>query len=329
MKKPLLCICFAFITISLFAQSEDVDSLKAKRSQINLAYTTLYKENSDLSCTAPGGELGAPSGYVINGKLTTTYMLLGPRSLPIAMSINPDFTVRVRTDRSAGVRTPSFRLGGTFYTRLSESLQHYKYAQLSFTHHSNGQDGEAVLADGTINTRTGNFNTNYLTASYVFGNLTDAKAPSGIYYGFHHKIGLEWHKWFNYENALIGDYGFTRINYDFSFRVYQTYNGKANGWKKVNASHPRTSGALEKETWRFNGQLSYAINKYDRYIYLAAKRRLNAEVSANYSLPFMQNVFLMASFGYYGEDNYNIYFKDRYAYARFGVSSTFSRYRVR
>ena len=43
----------------------------------------------------------------------------------------------------------------------------------------------------------------------------------------------------------------------------------------------------------------------------------------------MQNVFMMASFGYYGEDPYNIYFKDRYAYMRFGLSSTFSRYKVK
>ena len=329
MKKTATFFVSLLFSINIFAQKEIIDSLKEHRGNINLAYTALYKENSAMSYTSPLGELGAPSGYVINGKLTTTYMVFGPRSLPVAFSINPDFTVRVRTDRSAGVRTPSFRLGGTFYARLTPNINRYRYVELGFTHHSNGQDGDAVLPDGSINTKTGNFNTNYLTMAYRFGNFTSPKPPSGIYYSYNHTIGFEWHKWFNYEPALIGDYGFTRLNYDFSFRVYQTYTGKNGAWRKVNADQQLEKVSLEKETWRFNGVLSYAVNKLVNYNYFDPKKRLNAEVSANYSLPFMQNVFVMASFGYYGEDPYNIYFKDKYAYMRFGLSSTFSRYRIK
>ncbi len=81
--------------------------------------------------------------------------------------------------------------------------------------------------------------------------------------------------------------------------------------------------------WRLNTSVSYAINSLTNYQIFAPKKRLNAELSANYSFPFMQNVFLMATFGYYGEDPYNIYFRDKYAYARFGISSTFTRYKKR
>jgi hypothetical protein len=329
MKKAFLISIFSLLSLTGLAQNGNIDSLNEKNHQLNLGYTSLYKENSEMSYTSPGGEIGAPSKYVINGKLTTTYMLFGPRNLPIAFSVNPDFTVRVRTDQSAGVRTPSFRLGGTFYIRLVDEIKNYKYAQLSFTHHSNGQDGNTILMDGAINTKTGNFNTNYLTAAYSFGNFTAANSPSGIYYSYNHKLGLEWHKWFNYEAALIGDYGFTRLNYDFSFRIYQIYNARKGVWKKVSSTNIKGKNTLEKETWRFKGLVSYAVNKYADQEFFAAKRRLNVECSANYSLPFMQNVFVMASFGYYGEDPYNIYFKDKYAFMRFGISSTFSRYKVR
>jgi len=327
MKKALLFIVFCLLLNQTFAQTEQLDTLKNDKQKANLAYASLYKENSEMSYTSPGGEIGAPSGYVINGKLTTAYVF-APINLPLAFSINPDFTVRVRTDKSAGVRTPSFRLGGTFYLRLVEDVKNYKYAQLSFTHHSNGQDADAILTDGNINTKTGNFNTNYLTAAYRFGNFTNVNS-NGTYYSYHHKIGLEWHKWFKYEPALIGDYGFTRLNYDFSFRVYQTYNGKKGGWKKVGKTNPKDGNTLEKETWRFNAMVSYAINKYNNHDFFSPKRRLNVEASANYSLPFMHNVFVMASFGYYGEDPYNIYFKDRYAFMRFGLSSTFSRFGIK
>lgn len=327
MKKALLFIVFCLWLNQTSAQTEQLDTLNEKRQKANLAYSSLYKENSEMSYTSPGGEIGAPSGYVLNGKLTTAYVF-APRNLPLAFSINPDFTARVRTDKSAGVRTPSFRLGGTFYVRLTQEIKTYKYVQLSFTHHSNGQDADAILPDGSINTKTGNFNTNYLTTAYRFGNFTDVNS-NRTYYSYNHKIGLEWHKWFKYEPALNGDYGFTRLNYDFSYRIYQIYTGQKGGWKKASQANVKSVNALEKETWRFNGQFSYAINKNDHYNLLAPKRRLNVEASANYSLPFMQNVFLMASFGYYGEDPYNIYFKDKYAFMRFGVSSTFSRFRVR
>lgn len=328
MKKVLLFIVFCLLLNQTSAQTEQTDTLNYTRQKANLAYASLYKENSEMSYTSPGGEIGAPSGYVINGKLTTSYVF-APRNLPLAFSINPDFTVRVRNEKSAGVRTPSFRLGGTFYLRMVEDVKKYKYVQLSFTHHSNGQDGDALLPDGNINTKTGNFSTNYLTAAYRFGNFTAANPSTKTYYSYNHKVGLEWHKWFNYEPALNGDYGFTRLNYDFSYRIYQTYIGQKGSWKKFISNSQQNKNTLEKETWRFNGQFSYAVNKYNNYNLLSPKRRLNIEASANYSLPFMQNVFVMASFGYYGEDPYNIYFKDKYTFMRFGVSSTFSRFRIR
>ena len=315
MKKIYLFFLTILFSSHIFAQELKLDSLKEKTKKVNFEYSQLYKENSELSYTSPSGEIGAPSQYVINGKLTTTFMVFAPINLPIAFSLNPDYTVRVRKERSAGVRTPSFRFGGTLYVRLAQELTNYNYAQLSFTHHSNGQDEDAVLPNGNINTKTGNFNTNYLTFAYAFGNITNTNLQSGVYYGYHHKFGLETHKGFNYEPALIGDYGFTRLNYDFSFRIYQTYKAE-----KI---------SIEKEKWRFNGQLSYAINKYENQGFFMPKRRLNVEASANYSLPFMQNVFIMASVGYYGEDPYNIYFKDKYAYMRFGLSSTFSRFKVK
>ncbi|MEJ5995345.1 hypothetical protein WG904_13040 [Pedobacter sp. Du54] len=310
MNKLILIVFFAVKPILSFAQ-KNIDSLKQLKQNANLAYPQLYKENSELSYTSPFGEIGAPTKYVVNGKLTTSYMVLASKALPIAFSVNPEFTVRVRNEKSAGVRTPSFKLGGTLYFRFSKNIEHYSYAELSFTHHSNGQDGSAILADGAINTLNGNFSTNYLTTNYRFGHYTD-KLLNGDYYGLHHKIGLQWHKWFAYEPALAGDFGFTRINYDISFRVYQ---------------NPEND--IEKEKWRINGSISYAINSLTNYQFFASEKRLNAELSVNYSFPFMQNVFLMATFGYYGEDPYNIYFNDKYAYARFGISSTFSRWKLK
>jgi len=304
-KTGLLALLFTLNMAIAAAQSADTllvkDSLSQARIIANKDFIHLYKENSELSYTSPKGEIGAPSKYVLNGKLTTTYMLLASSKIPIAFAVIPDFTARVRDEKSAGVRTPSFRLGGMMYVRLNQSPNDYKYASLAFTHHSNGQDQEARNPDGTINTKTGNFNTNYLTASYNFGK-TLSKANE-VFYTLNHHAGFEWHKWFNNEPVLEGDYGFTRLIYDFSLRKYQQ----------------------DKENWRLNAGLNYAINQMTAYDLTGVKKRLNVETSFHYAFPFMNNVFLMAAAGYYGEDPYNIYFQDKYGYMRFGISSGFTR----
>ncbi len=318
MTKYLISLLFLTVyTLIGFSQSLERDSLIAKREYANTEYVNLYKENADFSYTSPAGEIGAPSEYVINGRLTTTYMLLGSYKSPIAFAIIPDFTVRVRDEASAGVRTPSYRLGAAAYARLNAEPNYYKYGELAFTHHSNGQDQRAMNSDGTINTLTGNFNANYLTASYRFGRLKTTNPDQG-YHSFNHRLGLQWHKFFNYEPALDLGFGFTRVLYDFSWRSYNQIEKNARNKLKVKT---------EKETWRLNAAVSYAVNKIPSNHFTNLQKRLNAEVNFNYSFPFMNNVFLMAAVGYYGQDNYNIYFQDHYSYLRFGLSSGFLRNR--
>ena len=294
------------------------DLVTFKREVANKAYINLYKENSDFAYTSPLGEIGAPSKYVLNGRLTTTYMVLGSYKSPVAFAIIPDFTVRVRKEFSAGVRTPSFRLGGVLYARLNTESTKYKYGELAFTHHSNGQDGSAVDSNGMINTKNENFSTNYLTLSYRFGNQTPKNSKES-YYSYNHRIGFLAHKLFRYEPALDLGYGFSRILYNFSWRKYGALEKNAKG---------NTQSKSEKEVWRLNAELSYAVNKIPENDIFSLSKRLNAELNFNYSFPFMNNVFLMAALGYYGEDDYNIYFQDHYTYVRFGVSTGFLRNRV-
>ena len=284
----LLLLCL-LMPLGSIAQTISLDS--------SINFLPLYKANRELSYTSPKGELGSPVKFVLIGKLTTSYFLFAPAKSRFAFALIPEFTVKVIDERSAGVRTPSLKLGGMFYYQINQDVKHYKYASLRFTHHSNGQDGDAANADGTINTRTGNFSTNFLTASYHFGSTRKLQKQHDIQ--SNHELGLEWHRWFNYEKALETDYGFTRLNYFFSLRNYIGL----------------------RENWRWNNSVSYAINKMAEYKLPEMKKRLNAETSFHYSFPFMHKAFLMAAAGYYGEDPYNIYYRNKYAYLRFGVSS--------
>lgn len=316
-KKLLFLILNVLLLLSnLFSQ--EIDSIAQKKSYIHL-----YKENAELSYTSPLSEIGAPSKYIISGKLTTTYLLLGAPNLPISFAVIPEFTVRVRDEQSAGVRTPSFKLGGTTFIRLNQNEKAYKYAEFSFTHHSNGQDGEAINPDGSVNTYNGNFSTNYLTTSYRFGNFSELN-HNKTFSSTNHRIGLQWNKWFAYEKALEDNFGFTRLLYNLSFRKYALYSLAKNGKTKRKATDNQ-SKLFEKEYLRVNTEFSYSINKISNFQLFELKKRLNAELSVHYSFPFMNNVFLMAAAGYYGEDPYNIYFNDKYGYVRFGISTGFVR----
>ena len=329
MKTLLACIAIWFsINNPILAQVKS-DAADSIRREANQEFIERYKENRELSYTSPFGEIGAPAKIIIEGRLTTTYLLLASKNLPVSLALIPDFTVKVLNERSAGVRTPSFRLGAAAYARLNKDPEHYKYAEIGFTHHSNGQDGDALNPDGTINTYNGNFSTNYITVLYRFGHFQNQDSQHTDYSSFNHRAGAEIHKGFSYEPALKNDYGFTRILYSFSFRKYNLFKDNGGSWKKLKNRENDDQKVLEKELLRVNADLSYAVNPMVAYPFGSAKKRLNAEVSFNYSMPFMQNAFLMASAGYYGEDPYNIYYRNHYSYIRLGVSSGFIKNKIR
>ena len=66
--------------------------------------------------------------------------------------------VRQFTGASLPVRTPTFNPG----LRLTWAPHSRTYYSVGLHHYSNGQDGDSTLDDGTVNTRSGSFNTNYL-----------------------------------------------------------------------------------------------------------------------------------------------------------------------
>ncbi|RZL01905.1 MAG: hypothetical protein EOO89_29965 [Pedobacter sp.] len=287
----------------------------------NLQYFDQYIRNVDFSYISPFGEIGAPDSYVVNASFRNSFMIIANKNWPVAMSITPEVVARVRKEVSAGVRTPSFKIAGNLHYRLSRSFTRYKYAEAGFTHHSNGQDGEALNPDGSLNTVTGNFTTNFITAAYRFGHFRQSRRITGTIYSFNHKAGIELHRLFKFEKAIKSDYGFTRLVYQFSLRSYGAADDENSSNIPIRLS--------TKEKWRLNADASYATNAIQGYGGLEYERRFNGEVSFHYSLPFMGNTYAMAALGYYGEDPYNIYYRNHYGYLRLGISASISKYLTR
>ncbi|MBO0931351.1 hypothetical protein [Fibrella aquatilis] len=277
-------------------------------SFLNHRYNEFFRANRDPSYISPNGELGAPGKYALNGELIAAYFLLDNPKSRLSVAVTQRFMARVRTDRSSPIRTPSFRLGAQVFYRLSANVIHYKYLEGQYFHHSNGQDGEVFRPNGTYNTETGDFSTNYLQATYNWG--THGKGQHGTYYN----LGFRWHApVFNASDGLAGQYGFARLLGQATYRIFSRKN-------------TTVSSAVTTERLRMTLQASYATNSLNGWPIDAAGRRFNAELTVWYIPPFSRDAGLFTTLGYYGEDPYNIYFNDRYSFIRVGIAAGFTRY---
>ncbi|WP_375448628.1 hypothetical protein [uncultured Fibrella sp.] len=281
-----------------------VDSVRFQ----NHRYNEFYRANRDFSYISPNGELGAPSKYVINGELIASYFLLASPKSRLSIAVTQRFMARTRTDRSSPIRTPSFRLGTQVFYRLSSNVTRYRYVEAQFFHHSNGQDGDTFRPNGTYNTETGDFSTNYIQATYNWG--THFSQRHGAYYN----LGYRWHApIFNSSEGLTGHYGFGRVLGQATYRL-------------LARTQPEPVSTVTTERMRVTLQASYAVNQLDGWSLTAAQRRLNVELSVWYIPAFSRDAGIFATAGYYGEDPYNIYFNDRYAFVRLGIAAGFTRY---
>lgn len=328
MKKLTLIILILLIYKGANAQNND--SLKEDSVRyLNLRYIDFYRQNHPLSYIAPLGELGSKNKYIFTSRLSTSFMILGTKGSRLAAALIPDFTIRMLDLNSKPVYTPDFRIGGALYYRLNNDENNYKYATLGFMHHSNGQDTTHRQVVGTLNYKDWDFSTNYIYGRYNWGRVN--RSGNILRSSLNQQVEFKSNGLFDYDNVIKGDYGFTRIGYSFSYRTYSyfydllTNDNKENNKRAPDREDDR-KGWLNKERFRWNLETSYAINKYDNYNFFAVKRRLNIEGTAYYSPFWMRQTSLMLGAGYYGEDPYNIYFKDKYAWVRFGIAEGFLKY---
>jgi hypothetical protein len=325
---------FALITLIIFicnsAKAQDQDSIKSDiKRYLNLRYVDFYRQNHPLSYIAPLGELGAKNKYIFTSRLSTSFMILGTKGSRLAIALVPDFTIRMLDMKSKPVYTPDFRIGGAFYYRLNRNENNYKYATLGFMHHSNGQDTTHRPIVGTLNYKDWDFSTNYIYGRYNWGKVE--MDSNIIRSSINHQLEFKSNGLFDSDDVIKGDYGFTRLGYSFSYRTYSYFydlftSDDKNNSKRAPSREDDQKGWLNKERLRWNLEVSYAINKYDNYNFLAVKRRLNIETTAYYSPSWMRQTAFMLAAGYYGEDPYNIYFKDKYAWVRFGIAVGFLKY---
>jgi hypothetical protein len=292
------------IGISVCAQPSDTLSTRP----INQRFDEIYLQNARVSTF--GNEYGGPLPTQLVADLTGNFVLFATPKSRFGFIFNPRVKLRLLSTQGAPVKSPSYMPGGTLYLRLNSDPDNASVLSLAYSHHSNGVRGPTLNPNGTFNTDSSKFTTNFYTLAYTNGHrayrdnlITDRYAT----------LGLELHAALigqGYAHALKDQYGFVRLNGSYLFNLQR---------KQPDLVDP--SKTTYNNWMRLQLEAMYIMDTYANYAITDVQKRLNISAMYYYQLPFMQNVAVMLGGGYRGQDDYNIFFQNSYAYLSVGVAA--------
>lgn len=270
----------------------------------NLFFQTI-RANQDESYITFSQGLGNLDPLIFEAKVAPYYLLRTSKDSKWGATLTPDIIIRMFAEESFPVRTPSYMPNLTFYRQLSDGINknnmvHYIY--LKAAHHSNGQDGSFFNTDGSINTHSGNFSTNYIELGTFFNHKLKSVKNAGEFF----QTSIEYHLHTDRSPELEGRYSF--IRWHNNFRVFKL---PANWLLSEFVTNPHFQTTI-KTTWLF-GEIKDAAM-------LDFEERFNFSVSVNYRPKALHDVSIFANF-YSGEDYYNMQFSRRINVFRVGLKA--------
>jgi hypothetical protein len=310
MYKKLATLALIFFC-GYVAGAQTIDGAKTQRYLTNQAFNDIYTQN--LKPATFGNEYGGPSKTLLTSDLAANFVLVNTPKLPFYFVAMPEISIRLFSERGSPVKSPSYMPGFALYFRANNDSYHPKFFSVAYNHHSNGIEGPTFNSNGTLNVDSGKFTTNFYTVMFYAGTRIDKK---DIIVNSYLSGGAELHAGLIGEGhaaGLDGRYGWVRIKGRWLYSLAKKYDDAIDTHKK------------NYHDWmRLQLDLQYIADKYDGHSLGNVKKRLNAGLKYYYQLPFMQNTALMAGAGYRGQDEYNIYYQDSYAYLTFGLSAGLS-----
>lgn len=222
-----------------------------------------------------------------------------------AIELSPQMIFRMQRKPSFPIRTPSYMPRITYYHNFYKRnhTSNHLIPFVSLVHHSNGQNDNFYNEDGSINTNSGNFATNYIEAGAFFTrpNLTKVTFQNLV------KSYASYH--FANDPNLKGKYGFFRLNFEYQL-IYQlsSYHDKTGKKREKNEKH-RLRQSLRAE-WIF-GEMNDASATN-------LKERLNFKYTLSYHPKIAEDMSIFIQY-YYGQDYYNIHFNENISILRIGL----------
>ncbi len=292
MIKNILIYVLLLFSVPVFSQASDSNILG------NIQLGTIAQENNGSSYITFPTDIGNIEPLWFEANLIPSFNIRVSKDSRLMGVLTPQIIIRMYQEESFPVRTPSYIPQITIYyalkpNKLVKSLSVFG----KMAHHSNGQDGSFYLDNGEINTRTGNFATNYFELGIIrthFNNRFNAVQFFSSSFEVHPKsLTID---------ELDGIYSLYRWNNVISFFKLPRECRKTE--KK------KASISLKAElTWMFG-----ELNDWEWYDF----NRLNIKFTFYYHPKFLEDIGLFAQI-YHGMDYYNIYFDHQISVIRFGI----------
>lgn len=265
-------------------------------------FQTIRANQRDSYITLGGG-LGNMDPLIFEARIAPYFLLRTSDDSRWGATLSPEIILRMYAEESYPVRTPSYMPNLTFYHNLSNGEgRKLQYVFLTLAHHSNGQDDSFFLDDGTLNTYSGDFSTNYFEIGAFFNQKLIPFANTTEYF----KTSIEYHIDYYRSQELKGHYSFLRWNN--SIRVFRSLTSMRT--LKLN-KNPRMQSTLETN-WLF-GDIGNAG-------FFDLKERFNISFTMAYRPRNLSDVSFFIN-AYSGKDYYNIYFGKRLSVIRLGLQA--------
>ena len=291
MKNIIYILAFNLI-FSGTIWGQETDSIAPK---INL--TTIAQVSQGESYITFPTDIGNIEPLVFEGNLNASFYIRTSKNTRLIGVLTSQITIRMYQEYSLPVRTPSYIPQLTAYYRLTKKPNINSLSLMGrLAHHSNGQDGHFYLENGEINTKSGNFSTNYVELGLIKTNFNSYFNAAQFF-----STSFEWHPKDLVDKDLIGKYSLYRWNSIFS--IFKLPVDKTKQKKRASIS------LKGKTTWMFGDISDKDFFNIDR---------LNVSFTFFYHPEILQDIGLFIQY-YHGMDYYNIYFNEHRDMLRFGI----------
>lgn len=250
----------------------------------------------------------APSNVdslLFEANIAPTFTIWGPENVRLlsavkAVVITPRVALRMRTALSEPVRSPSYNPFLTLFTSMPFRDDPTDMLLLRLAHHSNGQEGEAVLPGGELNLVDGSFSTNYVELG---GSIS--RIRSGNY--FFVRPSVEWH--FGQDDMAQDFYGQWRINLSLH---------------RLTNKSDALLGLYQDAHFVLQADLGYHPDRG----WLPFEQRIDFSLSGALLSPFGGTMGPFAEF-FVGRDYYNLRYRTEHVkILRFGFTTSGGEYRI-
>lgn len=281
-------------------QIESNDTIK------KIPLTTIAQGHQGNSYVTVLGGIGQIEYLWFEANLIPNFYIRISKDARLMGVLTPQIILRMYQERSYPVRTPSYMPQATVYWSVY-NRNNYESMNLfgRYAHHSNGQQGDFFLEDGSINVLSGDFSTNYIEAGIVrTSKIERFNAVNMI------RSSVQIHPPSMSASELDGIYSLYRWNnFIYIFKLNKSDN-EFNKSKKANIS--------------LKAELNWFFGDFNNNSFLDIERLTFATIFT-YHPSFFEDIVLFAQY-YYGKDYYNMYFSNTLNVFRVGLMTELIRF---